>query len=80
MVDVYSLRFQNRRCSGSATQDLECGTNGSVHVDYPPCRPDLVPSTEDRIYQVMIWGCICWYGVTVNINSEKYETILEDNI
>ena len=30
-------------------------------------------------------GCICWYGVgtltciTVNINSEKYKTILEDN-
>ena len=38
MVDVYSLRFQNRTCSGSATQDLECGTKGSVHVDYPPCR------------------------------------------
>ena len=37
MVDVYSLRFQNRTCSGSATQDLECGTIGSVHVDYPPC-------------------------------------------
>ena len=31
-------------------------------------------------------GCICWYGVgtltciTVNINSEKYKTIIEDNI
>ena len=31
-------------------------------------------------------GCICWYGVgtltciTVYINSEKYKTILEDNI
>ena len=38
MVDVYSLRFQNRTCSESATQDLECGTNDSVHVDYPPCN------------------------------------------
>ena len=34
----------------------------------------------------MIWGCICWYGVgtltciTGNIFSEKYKTILEDNI
>ena len=49
-------------------------------------RPDLVPSAQDRKYQVMIWGCICWYGVgtlrfiTVNINSEKYKTILGDNI
>ena len=31
-------------------------------------------------------GCICWYTegtltcITGNINSEKYETILEDNI
>ena len=37
MVDVYSLRFQNCSCSGNATQDLECGTNVSVHVDYTPC-------------------------------------------
>ena len=36
MVDVYNLRFQNRTCSGSATQDLEYWTNTSVHVDYPP--------------------------------------------
>ena len=49
-------------------------------------RPDLVPSTQDRKYQVVIWGCICWYDVgiltciTGNINSEKYKTILEDNI
>ena len=33
MVAVYGLPFQNRTCSGSPTQDLECGTNGSVHVD-----------------------------------------------
>ena len=49
-------------------------------------RPDLVPSAQDRKYQVMMWGCICWHGVetlrciTVNINSEKYKTSLGDNI
>ena len=49
-------------------------------------RHDLIPSTQDRKYQVMIWGGICWYSVgtltciTGNINSEKYKTILEDNI
>ena len=46
----------------------------------------MIPSTQDRKYQVMIWGGICWYGVgtltciTGNINSEKYKTVLEDNI
>ena len=52
-------------------------------------RHDLIPSTQDRKYQVMMGGgggCICWYGVGTltliigNINSEKYKTILEDNI
>ena len=41
MVDVSSLPFQNRTCSRSATQDLECGTNGPVHVDYPPCESQI---------------------------------------
>lgn len=37
-------------------------------------------------YEVMVWGCISWHGVgtitTVNgnINAEKYQQILNDNL
>lgn len=52
-------------------------------------RPDLVssvPSAKKKVFKVMIWGCICWSGVGTlakvdgNINAEKYEEILEDNL
>ena len=28
------LRFQSRTCSGSSTQDIEHGANGSVHMNW----------------------------------------------
>ena len=65
------------------------GTNNRIYIwrkRGEGYRPDLVPSTRDRKYQVMIWGCICWYGVgtltciTVNVNSKKCKTIFENNI
>ena len=68
---------------------LVTGTKNRIYIwrkDGEGYRPDLIPSTQDRKYQVMIWGCICWHSVgtltyiTGNINSEKYKTILEDNI
>lgn len=49
-------------------------------------RPDLVSSNKQKTLKVMIWGCICWHGVGTlarvngNINAEKYEEILEDNL
>ena len=50
-------------------------------------RPDLVgPRQSKPCYEVMIWGCISWYGVgtitavTGNINAEKYQTILDNNL
>jgi transposase len=49
-------------------------------------RPDLIPSTKNRKFSVMIWGCICWEGVgTVtrvegNIDSQKYISILDANL
>ena len=50
-------------------------------------RPDLVePRVSQPKYEVMIWGCISWYGVGTitsvegNINAEKYIRILDDNL
>ena len=50
-------------------------------------RPDLVQKkTEQNKFEVMIWGCICWEGVGTmapvewNINSLKYQEILEENL
>lgn len=50
-------------------------------------RPDLVPSANVKPkYEAMIWGCITFNGVGTisdvrgNINSEKYQEILENNL
>ena len=49
-------------------------------------RPDLIPPRGTRQFSVMIWGCICWEGVGTltkvcgNINSEKYVSIIDENI
>ena len=50
-------------------------------------RPDLVPSANVKPkYEAMIWGCITFNGVGTisdvrgNINSEKYQEILENGI
>lgn len=50
-------------------------------------RPDLVqPRASQPRYEVMIWGCISWNGVGTitpvngNINAEKYQDILEENL
>ena len=47
---------------------------------------DLIPPRGTRKFSVMIWGCICWEGVGTltkvcgNINSEKYVSIVDENI
>ena len=50
-------------------------------------RPDLVtPKQSKPCYEVMVWGCITWGGVGTitsvhgNINAEKYQEILEENL
>jgi hypothetical protein len=50
-------------------------------------RPDLVAPPGTRpCFEVMIWGCITWYGVGTitavegNINAVKYQQILHDNL
>ena len=49
-------------------------------------RPDLLSSSVTKVVKVMIWGCICWHGVGTlakvngNINVEKYEHIINDNL
>lgn len=50
-------------------------------------RPDLVPSANVKPkYEAMIWGSITFNGVCTisdvrgNINSEKYQEILENNL
>lgn len=50
-------------------------------------RPDLVqPRTSQTRYKVMIGGCISWDGIGTiipvngNINVEKYQDILEENL
>lgn len=49
-------------------------------------RPDLVSQKPRPKFQVMIWGCISWFGpgtvspVDGNINANKYQDILEDNL
>ena len=41
---------------------------------------------EQKKFEVMIWGCICWEGVVTmapvegNINFLKYQEILEENL
>ena len=65
------------------------GTNNSIYIwrkRGEGCRTDLILSTQNRTYQVLIRRCIYWYGVGTltcingKIKSEKYKTILEDNI
>ena len=50
-------------------------------------RPDLVTVDAPRPrFEIMIWGCVSWYGVGTlasvdgNINSVKYQEILDDNL
>lgn len=50
-------------------------------------RPDLVEARRAKpSYEVMIWGCISWHGVGTitavngNINAEKYQQVLNDNL
>lgn len=50
-------------------------------------RLDLVTHRQSKpCYEVMIWGCVTWEGVgTVtavngNINAEKYQEILDENL
>ena len=65
------------------------GNNGRVYVKRKKdegYRPDLIPSRANRKFSVMIWGCICWAGVGTltkvcgNIKSDKYISILDENI
>lgn len=50
-------------------------------------RPDLVTLRQSKpCYEVMVWGCVTWEGVgTVtavngNINAEKYQETLDENL
>lgn len=52
-------------------------------------RPDLLTpksSNNKKVIKVMIWGCVTWHGVGTlakvsgNINAQKYEEILEENL
>ena len=50
-------------------------------------RPDLVEARRAKpCFSVMIWGCITWHGVGTitavegNINAQKYQQILDDNL
>ena len=50
-------------------------------------RPDLVEARRAKpCFAVMIWGCITWHGVGTitavegNINAQKYQQILDDNL
>ena len=49
-------------------------------------RPDLVNERPLPKFEVMIWGCISWFGpstvtaVDGNINAIKYQDILKDHL
>ena len=49
-------------------------------------RPDPVNERPQPKFEVMIWGCISWFGpgtvtaVNGNINAIKYQDILEDHL
>ena len=57
MLDAHMQRFQNRTCSGSSTQDKECGTNCYVHLLYPPLTEVCQKIMKMRSYDILFRNC-----------------------
>ena len=67
-MEVYSLQYQNRTCSGSPTQDLECGTNGSVHVDYQLVK--IQSTVSEKFFKEKVHRCTharTWFSLYKSI-------------